>query len=462
MLCRFTTSDDDETMKQYAEWGIWLAATMVLTTYLFMTLRSEDKSVFLVGLTTSGHHQIELACESCHTSAFGGAGLLQKACEGCHLEELRAVRDSHPQRKFTDPANADRVAVLDARFCVTCHREHQEDITRSMGVTVPDDVCFLCHEKIGEERASHAGLSFTSCASSGCHNFHDNTALYEDFLFANNDSEWLHATAAVPSLSAVEAAVQSLMNNGSGRLLLAQVQAPAAAMHDTALLAQWQESAHALTNIACADCHNTESTWQDQPGLEVCQSCHATQAGGFLAGKHGMRVAAGLSPMTVQQARIPMHENAAHLELGCTSCHGAHNSDIKFAAVDACQSCHASEHTQSYSGSPHDQLRLRSLAGDLPETEAVTCATCHLPRSTTLSAGVQVTHTEHNQNANLRPSDKMLRSVCMNCHSLEFSIDALADQALIDNNFKGRPAQHVESIDMVLQRRKSAGDSAYR
>ena len=40
----------------------------------------------------------------------------------------------------------------------------------------------------------------------------------------------------------------------------------------------------------------------------------------------------------------------------------------------------------------------------------------------------------------------------MQCHSLEFAIDALADPALIDNNFNGQPSAHIESIDMAIER----------
>ena len=61
---------------------------------------------------------------------------------------------------------------------------------------------------------------------------------------------------------------------------------------------------------------------------------------------------------------------------------------------------------------------------------------------------------EHNQNMNLRPNEKMLRSVCMNCHGLGFSIDALADKILIKNNFTGKPEKHIRSIDMVKHRLK--------
>jgi len=40
--------------------------------------------------------------------------------------------------------------------------------------------------------------------------------------------------------------------------------------------------------------------------------------------------------------------------------------------------------------------------------------------------------------------------VCMSCHGLGFSIDALADPELINKNFNGKPAKHVESIDMAV------------
>jgi hypothetical protein len=48
----------------------------------------------------------------------------------------------------------------------------------------------------------------------------------------------------------------------------------------------------------------------------------------------------------------------------------------------------------------------------------------------------------------------MIRPVCMACHNLEFSIDALADKALIENNFSGQPSEHIPSIDWSLKRVK--------
>ena len=67
--------------------------------------------------------------------------------------------------------------------------------------------------------------------------------------------------------------------------------------------------------------------------------------------------------------------------------------------------------------------------------------------------------TTHNPNAYLRPNEKMIRPVCMDCHGLGFAIDALADPALAANNFKGRPAVHVPGIDWAA-RRVTTGEAA--
>ena len=50
---------------------------------------------------------------------------------------------------------------------------------------------------------------------------------------------------------------------------------------------------------------------------------------------------------------------------------------------------------------------------------------------------------DHNQSATLSPNSKMIRPACLHCHGLGFAIDALADRALIDRNFAGRPAVQV-------------------
>lgn len=455
-------------MRNGVLWITWTLLTLAAAAWLGLPLLESwqaegstdmDRSMFLIGETSDGHHQIELACESCHTSAFGGQELLQDACENCHLDELNAVRDAHPKRKFTDPSNADRVALLDARFCVTCHREHKPEITEAMGVTVPEDVCFLCHEDIGDDRATHKDLAFDTCASSGCHNFHDNRALFEDFLVQNHGQPDVSEHPLVAPLNAIE---QALMAGGG--LQPDQANAPTS-LADEGAIREWSATSHALAGVNCDGCHQQENgAWTERVALDQCQGCHEDQSEGFLLGKHGMRIAAGLTPMDPAMARLSMHESAHGRELSCASCHGAHEFNRQIAAVDACLGCHNSDHVTAYDASPHARLTERAFSGAASEESAVTCATCHMPRETSLVAGSGVTRVQHNQNANLRPSEKMLRSVCMNCHSLGFAMDALADTALVENNFTGRPSVHVESIDMAVKRRQGiiGRDDTYR
>lgn len=45
----------------------------------------------------------------------------------------------------------------------------------------------------------------------------------------------------------------------------------------------------------------------------------------------------------------------------------------------------------------------------------------------------------------------MIRSVCLHCHGLEYSIDALSDPSLIENNFNTNPGVHIESMDWIRQ-----------
>ena len=148
--------------------------------------------------------------------------------------------------------------------------------------------------------------------------------------------------------------------------------------------------------------------------------------------------------MTVSDASLPMREDASNRELGCASCHGAHAFDAVEAAVDGCLRCHADDHSLAYRESPHAQIDAA-----LGAEARVSCATCHLPRAERRSGEVQV---EHNQNDNLRPNDKMLRSVCMRCHGLGFSLDALADVELIRSNFSGSPQVRVESLSWTQER----------
>lgn len=454
-------------MSNTSLWILWALITLALCGWLgYRLLLSDDNEIFLLGQTSHGHHQIELACTSCHSSAFGGQEVLQDACMNCHGEALRAAQDDHPRSKFTDPRNADRLAEIDARYCVACHREHKPELTGEMGVTRPDDFCFHCHANIAESRPSHTGMEFNTCASAGCHNYHDNTALYEDFLLTHAGQPDFLEKMRVPVR-------HKAMDETHGKALtLADIDMPASLGMDNDIPAQWQHSAHALSGVNCSDCHSDGDTepgaalqgaewqgaewqgaeWIEKPDHNSCKSCHEEQVSGFLSGMHGMRLAAGLTPMRPALSWKPMRKQAADITLSCNSCHQAHDYNPVRAATESCLGCHADNHSLAYRNSKHAALWQQEISGNAESGSGVSCATCHLPRETHLKDGKDVVRVQHNQNHNLRPVEKMARAVCMHCHGLGFTLDALADPVLRANNFQGRPAAHIDSIRMAEER----------
>ncbi len=467
-------------------WFVWIFLTLAVVSYFGYTLLfADDKQALVIGDASHGHYQIELDCGACHTDAFGGKEMLQDACLNCHQQELVQAHDSHPKKKFNDPRNADRLKILDARYCISCHTGHQKEQTHPMGLTIPEDYCYHCHRDIGSERESHRDLSFDSCASAGCHNYHDNRALYETFLVENADQAWLDAIARIPEANS--AAKVDPGKHPSNHLAFEAIANDHPDIHE-----HWAASSHAAAGVSCGGCHsNVKAEWIEKPGVTECESCHTRETEGFLAGKHGMRIAQGLSAVSPADSELPFKPLAQNVQHGCTTCHGAHSFDTQYAATDACLTCHNDKHSQAFYSSPHGHLALSAARGEIPREKAVTCASCHMPRFEIGKDGTEVvtkrterrgrkeekksvkrkgsateeTSTsvadanreetimvQHNQNLVLRPNEKMIRPVCMQCHSLAFSIDALADPALIDNNFSDRPAKHVPSIDWALQR----------
>ena len=453
-------------------WAWWGILSVGIAGYLTMGLLSKSaatnpllapaREMLMPGKTSHGHYQIELACESCHVSPFGGREALQQSCERCHGQELKDAVDKHPRAKFTDPRNAELAAKLDATLCVTCHVEHRPEITGRMGVTLAGDFCFHCHQDIAKDRPSHAGMAFDTCNSAGCHKFHDNRALYEDFVAKHLGEPPLLGQASLPGRNFREVAT-GFPGYPADRFPLAPQtapDAPADLLKSPGAVSDWLATAHARAGVNCSGCHKAEaegtSSWVKRPDHKACATCHDPETKGFLAGKHGMRLAEGLTPMTPGRARQPMHGRARSEELGCTSCHAAHRFDTQKAAVEACLGCHRDEHTAAYEGSPHHALWKKELAGAAPAGSGVTCASCHLPRveHRAPDSSARRTLVQHNQSDNLRPSEKMLRPVCMSCHGLGFATDALADAPLVKRNFAGRPTVHVKSLDMVAQRMK--------
>jgi predicted CXXCH cytochrome family protein len=401
-----------------------------------------SQTAYLPGPTSNGHHQIEEKCAACHVR-FDGA--TEEGCLRCHGQALRDAEDSHAPGKFDDPGKAAQLAVVDARSCIPCHREHRPEARERGSLTMAATLCAGCHAQVGSERPSHRSFGPESCASAGCHNYHDNRALYRDFLVRHRDDPALLAEPRVPVKSA--AGDPSAGPPPDAPELIADEPGYAQAVVD------WNASAHARGKINCTGCHQqkagpAEPRWQNAVSDSTCAGCHEDQRSGWLAGKHGMRVASGLTAMVPARARLAMRSDAPAGELGCTSCHGAHRFDRRWAAVASCLRCHDDAHSRAYQGSAHELAWQRELTGEAPAGSGVSCATCHLPRRRK-GDGIAV---EHDQNANLRPGDRMLRGVCLSCHGAGFALAALADPALVRTNFTGPPAPTVRTgMDLVRE-----------
>jgi predicted CXXCH cytochrome family protein len=405
------------------------------------------QGLYVPGPTSGGHHQIEEKCATCH-ARFQGA--TEEGCLRCHGQALREAEDSHAAAKFDDPGKAGQLAIVDARSCIPCHREHRTEARARGSVTMAVGLCLRCHDQVGEERPSHRSFSADSCASAGCHNYHDNRALYRDFLTRHRDEPALLATRQLPHKPPSETPV-----------VVPPIDAPEAISAEptyTRAVSDWGASAHARGKVTCTACHEqtaggAEPRWVTQVPDTTCARCHEGERNGWLAGKHGMRVSVGLTAMVPAKARLAMKHDAPGRELGCTSCHGAHLFDRRWAAAEACQRCHDDVHTRTYRGSPHELAWQRELKGEAAAGTGVSCASCHLPRHQN-GNGFTV---EHNQNANLRPTDRMARGVCMSCHGAGFSLAALADTALAGANFPGPPAPTIRTgMDLITEGARNA------
>ena len=74
----------------------------------------------------------------------------------------------------------------------------------------------------------------------------------------------------------------------------------------------------------------------------------------------------------------------------------------------------------------------------------MTCATCHLPRQKVNG----VVRVNHNNTYTLKPRDRMVADVCMNCHGMEFAYNAIFDDDLVTDNFDRLPELEHPSLQM--------------
>ncbi len=406
----------------------------VLLLLLGVAFLRDRRKVFLPGRTSDGHHLVEAACNSCHV-AF--AGVPNEKCVACHRAEL--AEDTHNVRMFDDPRWAGTLEKIDALTCVTCHGEHR---VLPGGVTVPREFCFPCHDDVVQKRENHRTLKADSCGNAGCHNYHDNTGLNTAFLKRHFGEPDMRAAQRLPEWGSpmpAEFAVLSPIYPGSLQVRREIVTA-------------WQGSIHARKEANCLDCHKSPSgDFLSSPGETACERCHQFEVATFHAGKHGVRPAIRLAPLRPEDARLPM-KAAADRSLrrhGCATCHDPHSVDTRRAAVESCLACHDDAHSLAFKHSKHFATFARDEGGPRVAPEAVTCATCHLPRGKIeTDEGTRVA-VNHNNSFTLRPRERMVKEVCSACHGLEFAINSIFDDYLVENNFQGRPARRHETFTMI-------------
>lgn len=242
---------------------------------------------------------------------------------------------------------------------------------------------------------------------------------------------------------------------------------------------QWQASVHALNDVNCASCHRDSETkaFVATPTHESCQSCHESSVDSFLLGKHGIRLLEGQSPLTPAMARLPMKHDAFDKKMNCNACHDVHTVNTLQASVDACLTCHNDNHSLNYKNSKHaETVFARSVGrpaddqvghlGDLvlprPGAEAVTCATCHLPRTAQKRGdGMLLVKVNHNNTYNLKPQDRMVGDVCMSCHGVEYSYNSIFDDDLVEANFDRPPTLALETFNLMeaAEKRRSGNTS---
>ncbi len=173
------------------------------------------------------------------------------------------------------------------------------------------------------------------------------------------------------------------------------------------VLAQWDASTHKLEGVTCEDCHgddhNAILAHEGRVPPSKCAPCHEEQTEQFSKSVHGHARTDALSNARLL-AQVPamqrrgcmgchdMGDDANEESLGrCNSCHGAHrNSAADARRPEACGGCHMGPdhpHIEAYHASRHGI----AYAASRDETQAPTCASCHMPKGThDVSGGITI------------------------------------------------------------------------
>lgn len=395
----------------------------------YIMIYGENKDPYVNGRSTYGHYQIETKCEVCHSQPFGGVKSLNDSCVRCHSGELEASEDTHPIKLFNDPRNELILSKLNARSCIECHKEHWDEEKKDGGVSQSKEFCVTCHNNIRDERESHKHVDDRSCANGGCHNYHDNRALYHEYVVGNSIGENVKSNPIINRKSNYKKRSGDIaINKLSGDVYYNKVRL----IHK---------------ELQCNKCHIDDTDKQVKPSVQACSKCHDSEVSEFKISRHGMRYAAKMGPIKKTIIRSEMNLPSDMFLHDCNLCHKEHEVSKPLVCLD----CHNDQHSKNYENSPHGGLHKKYLNGKIDENRDVTCITCHMYRlEQSYGQENNALVLTHNVNYNLRPNEKMIRPVCINCHSLQFAFDSLSDYSVILSNFSISPSKKVKTIEWYL------------
>ena len=144
-----------------------------------------------------------------------------------------------------------------------------------------------------------------------------------------------------------------------------------------------------------------------------------------------------------------MQHDVMQKQMNCNACHDVHSANTVEASVDACLTCHSDNHSLNYQNSRHAELFAASQELPRPGPGAVSCSTCHLPRVTHGQGDSATVKVNHNNTYNLKPQDRMVGDVCMNCHGIEYSYNSIFDPELVEANFDRPPTLEMQTFGLM-------------
>ena len=340
--------------RKYRLWPIWTAlSALLLAGMSYAMLKGEDRTLFMPGPLTAGHHQLELACTACHQRHAFSAEQARRPenCGKCHLGP------DHPQKEIYEEskhgiaffANVDAMNLDSPKWivgedytaaptCATCHRQI-------------DSV----HRKVIEGRLwTEEPHKIPACVD--CHAPHKIRRVFYPEGLANKDCLTCHGQ---PDLA--------MLRNGESVSLYIDELA-------------FSSSAHAGT--ACAQCHTDVTVAMERACATIqspvdCSICHAEQVTDYEGSTHG----------TLHAARDPDAPS-------CQDCHAKHATISKELPTSPtyarnvpklCGQCHRSgeqvasridTELDDIVGSYEDSVHGRALI-DAGLIVTATCADCH-------------------------------------------------------------------------------------